>query len=182
MIIDLFQPATRKLHSRLYFLPHQLPYPRLGGHLYPTAGFCVFHPNRSRLHRAGGPWPASLHQPFLSLMLRTFLALLLGVALVGEAAAQTAPARKSGTATRQPSKRVRTGAANTTAAPAAGGRDDIGPGGNGAVGSTETADGKGQGVYAAPGMSVKVSDPKKVGGYNGPAPARSKTPTTLTPR
>jgi hypothetical protein len=68
------------------------------------------------------------------------------------------------------------------AKPVPGTRHDIGPGGNGAVGSTESADGKGQNAYAAPGMPVNVDNPKKVEGYNGPAPTKPRSGTTLTPR
>lgn len=129
-------------------------------------------------------------------MLRSLLSALVALAFIANAAAQSAPATKTTKATATKTTTRTAAARNTTMKPAAarsasasaskaantGGRDDIGPGGNGAVGSTESADGKGQGVYAAPGMSVKVSDPKKVQGYNGPAPARTKSRTTLTPR
>ncbi|MBF9222545.1 hypothetical protein [Hymenobacter ruricola] len=127
-------------------------------------------------------------------MVRTLLSVAFALAVVAEAAAQSAPAGTTKTTqttrkTTRPAARTQattrattTKRTNTTAAPANGGRDDIGPGGNGAVGSTESADGKGQSVYAAPGMPVNVDNPKKVEGYNGPAPARAKTPTTLTPR
>lgn len=133
-------------------------------------------------------------------MFRTLLTLLVALAIAAEASAQSAPAAttkttvRTKTAVRRPAaktkrttthkatKTVRT--ANTTAQPAPeyGTRTDIGPGGNGATGSTESADGKGQGVYAAPGMPVNVDNPKKVEGYNGPAPARPRNGTTLTPR
>ncbi|MFD2721898.1 hypothetical protein ACFST9_24490 [Hymenobacter monticola] len=125
-------------------------------------------------------------------MLRSLLSVLLALAFVVEAAAQSAPATKTTKATA--TKTTRTSATrNTTMKPAAGsasasksassgGRNDIGPGGNGAVGSTEAADGKGQSIYAAPGMPVNVDNPKNVQGYNGPAPTRTKSRTTLTPR
>ncbi|GAB2854048.1 hypothetical protein [Hymenobacter ruber] len=121
-------------------------------------------------------------------MIRTVLTLVLALAIAAEASAQTAPATKTATRkttttrTATPKKMV---TRNTTASPApaeTGDRTKIGPGGNGAVGSTESADGKGQSVYAAPGMPVNVDNPKKVGSYNGPAPVRSKGGTTLTPR
>ena len=118
-------------------------------------------------------------------MFRTLFTILVGLALVGEATAQTTPARKAPT-TKGAAPRKATGSTTAQARrPAARpmtGRDDIGPGGNGAVGSTEAADGKGQGVYAAPGMPVNVDNPKKVEGYNGPAPTRARRGTTLTPR
>ncbi|UOQ98466.1 hypothetical protein MUN81_03015 [Hymenobacter sp. 5317J-9] len=127
-------------------------------------------------------------------MFRMLLSGVLALAVVAEAAAQTAPTTKTATTTRKSGARpaakaaaparaattTRAAAANTTAA--AGGRNDIGPGGNGAVGSTESADGKGQSIYAAPGMPVNVDNPKKVGKYDGPAPVRTKSRTTLTPR
>ncbi|MDO7850081.1 hypothetical protein [Hymenobacter convexus] len=122
-------------------------------------------------------------------MLRSLLSALLALAIVAEAAAQSAPATKTTkakttkTATRTATTRNTTmKPASARTAPNSGGRNDIGPGGNGAVGSTESADGKGQSVYAAPGMPVNVDNPKKVQGYNGPAPARTKSRTTLTPR
>ena len=116
------------------------------------------------------------------LMIRAVLTLILALAVAAEASAQNAPATKAAAHRTAPKQAV---VRNTTARPApaeTGGRTKIGPGGNGAVGSTESADGKGQGVYAAPGMSVKVDNPKNVGGYNGPAPTRPKSSTTLTPR
>lgn len=112
-------------------------------------------------------------------MLRTLFTCLLALTLVVEATAQTTPgATAPRKATTRPAPK------NTTAQPArnAAGRSDIGPAGNGAVGSTESADGKGQNVYAAPGMPVNVDNPKKVQGYNGPAPVRGRRGTTLTPR
>ncbi|MDO7845400.1 hypothetical protein Q5H92_03455 [Hymenobacter sp. M29] len=122
-------------------------------------------------------------------MLRSLLSALLALALVAEAAAQSAPATKTTTKAKTTKTSTRPAATrNTTMKPAAasapnsGGRNDIGPGGNGAVGSTESADGKGQSIYAAPGMPVNVDNPKKVQGYNGPAPARTKSRTTLSPR
>ncbi|GAB3854715.1 hypothetical protein GCM10028822_24910 [Hymenobacter terrigena] len=115
-------------------------------------------------------------------MIRSILTLMFALAVMAEASAQTAPATKAAPRTTTPKKMV---TRNTTASPApaeTGGRTKVGPAGNGAVGSTESADGKGQSVYAAPGMPVNVDNPKKVGSYNGPAPARTKTSTTLTPR
>ena len=137
-------------------------------------------------------------------MIRTLFSLLLALAVAAEASAQTAPATatkttaRTKTATRRAVRKTprtttrktsarKTGATSAPARPAAetGGRNDIGPGGNGARGSTASADGQGQGVYAAPGMSVKVGNPRKVGNYDGsPAgtPARTRGGTTLTPR
>ncbi|WP_210513668.1 hypothetical protein [Hymenobacter terricola] len=134
-------------------------------------------------------------------MIRTLFSLLLALAVAAEASAQATPGVKTKTATHtkttvhRPAKvrstthktTVKGAAAQSSApsAPAAGGRNDIGPGGNGAVGSTESADGKGQNAYAAPGMPININNPKKVGDYNGdPAgkPARRRSGTTLTPR
>ena len=68
----------------------------------------------------------------------------------------------------------------TTAAPADGSF------GNGATGSSANADGKGQGVYAAPGMAVDVTPSKEVGSYKGTAekaaPKPASTGTTLSPK
>ena len=115
-------------------------------------------------------------------MLRSLLSALLALAIVAEAAAQSAPATKAKTTKAATARNTTMKPAAARTAPAYGRRDDIGPGGNGAVGSTESADGKGQSVYAAPGMPVNVDNPKKVQGYNGPAPTRTKSRTTLTPR
>jgi hypothetical protein len=115
-------------------------------------------------------------------MTRSFLTLMLALAVTAAASAQTAPAAKTATRKTTPKKMA---TRNTTASPApaeTGDRTKIGPAGNGAVGSTESADGKGQNAYAAPGMPVNIDNPKKVEGYNGPAPARTKSGTTLTPR
>jgi hypothetical protein len=116
------------------------------------------------------------------MLLRSFFSPLLVLAVVASAAAQTAPVKKT-TKTRATTTRSTTMQNQAATKPTPGGRNDIGPGGNGAVGSTESADGKGQGVYAAPGMPVNVDNPKKVEGYNGPAPTtKSRTGTTLSPR
>ena len=115
-------------------------------------------------------------------MTRSVLSLLLALAITAAASAQTPSATKAATRKTTPKKAVMR---NTTASSAPAGmgvRTKIGPGGNGAVGSTAPADGKGQGVYAAPGMPVNIDNPKKVEGYNGPAPTRPKSGTTLTPR
>jgi hypothetical protein len=161
-------------------------------------GFAYAYRNRNAPEQAvsGAFWAAILFILSPPAMFRILLSGALALAVVAEASAQSAPANttratttkttahtatKSRTATRKTTA-TRTGAANASAARAAGGRDDVGPGGNGAVGSTETADGKGQNAYAAPGMPVNVDNPKKVGGYNGPAPTRAKSRTTLTPR
>ena len=115
-------------------------------------------------------------------MIRAVLPLLLALAVAAEAAAQTAPATKATTRKSTPKKGVMR---NPTARPMpaeTGGRTKTGPAGNGATGSTESADGKGQSVYAAPGMPVNVDNPRKMEGYNGPAPTRTKSRTTLTPR
>lgn len=111
-------------------------------------------------------------------MLRSALTLILALTFVAEAAAQTMPATKTATRRTTPKKAVMR---NTTARPApteTGGRNNS----PGAVGSAESADDKGQSLYAAPGMPVNVSDPKKVGSYDGPAATKTKSNTTLTPR
>lgn len=110
--------------------------------------------------------------------LRSFIPSLLLLAVAASATAQTAPAKKT-TKARSTTMQSR---ATAKPKPMPGGRNDIGPGGNGAVGSAESADGKGQSVYAAPGMPVNVDNPKKVEGYNGPARTKPRTGTTLTPR
>ncbi|MGY3091199.1 hypothetical protein ACVWYF_004265 [Hymenobacter sp. UYAg731] len=121
-------------------------------------------------------------------MIRSVLALLLALTVAAGASAQTAPATKTATRKTTITRKTtpkRAVVRNTTASPApaeTGGRTKTGPAGNGSVGSTESADGKGQGVYAAPGMPVNVSDPKKVKSYDGPASSRTKSRTTLTPR
>lgn len=123
-------------------------------------------------------------------MFRTLLSLVVALTIVAKASAQTAPAgttkktavHRSATKKTTFTTRKTTNTTSQPAAPEYGTRTDIGPGGNGAVGSTESADGKGQGVYAAPGMPVNVDNPKKVEGYNGPAPTKPRSGTTLTPR
>lgn len=116
----------------------------------------------------------------LLMMLRSLLSALALLAVVATASAQTTPVKK--TAKTRATTRSTTGQSRPAAKPMPNTRTNTGPGGNGAVGSTENADGKGQNTYAAPGMPVNVDNPKKVEGYNGPAPARPRTGTTLTPR
>ena len=113
-------------------------------------------------------------------MLRSFYTLALLLAVAAGATAQTAPAKKT-TKTRATTSRNTT-MQGKTPKPMRGDRNDTGPAGNGAVGSRESADGKGQNAYAAPGLPVNVDNPKKVEGYNGPAPTRPRSGTTLTPR
>jgi hypothetical protein len=147
---------------------------------------------------------------FLPLMFRTLFSLLLAAIVVAEAAAQTTPTNTTAatsstttvikknapakprpvrTTTRKKStKRVGNPKTSTkrtiTVLPAPPEnrpfRKDIGPNGNGSVGSTANADGKGQGVYAAPGQPVNVQS-TKVEGYDGPAPKPAKSENTLTP-
>lgn len=137
-------------------------------------------------------------------MFRTLLSFLLLLAVAAETSAQTTPAgattttatkttARTRTTTRRPVKKARrtivrktttrsVGAASSPA-PAAGERTAIGPGGNGAVGSSATADSKGENVYAAPGMPVHVQT-GKVESYNGRAAgerAPAKGSSTLTP-
>jgi hypothetical protein len=116
------------------------------------------------------------------MLLRSFLASLMVLTVAVSATAQTTPAKKTTTKARATTSRSTTMQSRAAAKPVPGTRHDIGPGGTGAVGSTESADGKGQNAYAAPGMPVNVDNPKKVEGYNGPAPAKPRSGTTLTPR
>ena len=139
-------------------------------------------------------------------MFRTLLSFLLVLAVAAETSAQTtAPTgattttaiktttARTRTTTRRPVKKARRTTvrktttrrvgATTSPAPAAGERTAIGPGGNGAVGSSATADSKGENVYAAPGMPVHVQS-GKVEAYNGRAAgerAPAKGSSTLTP-
>lgn len=142
-------------------------------------------------------------------MFRLLFSLLLILALGAGAMAQTAPVdrptaspktttRTTTTTTHRPVKKARRttirkttvkrlgAATNTTPAPApAPASPAVGAsGGNGVTGSTEGADGKGQGSYAAPGMPIDVQS-GKVESYNGPAPGertRAKKSTTLAPK
>ncbi len=141
-------------------------------------------------------------------MFRILFSLLLILALGAGATAQTAPApgptaspkttTRTTTTTHRPVKKARRttirkttvkrlgAATNTTPAPApAPASPAVGAsGGNGVTGSTEGADGKGQGSYAAPGMPIDVQS-GKVESYNGPAPSertRAKKSTTLAPK
>ena len=138
-------------------------------------------------------------------MFRTLLSFLLLLAVAAETSAQTTPAgattttatktttARTRTTTRRPVKKARrtivrktttrSVGATSSPAPAAGERTAIGPGGNGAVGSSATADSKGENVYAAPGMPVHVQT-GKVEPYNGRAAgerAPAKGSSTLTP-
>lgn len=138
-------------------------------------------------------------------MFRTLLSFLLLLAVAAETSAQTTPAgattttatkttARTRTTTRRPVKKARrtmvrktttrrVGATSAPARPAVAERTAIGPGGNGAVGSSATADSKGENVYAAPGMPVNVQT-GKVESYNG-RPAGERAPakgnSTLTP-
>ncbi|MDO7875202.1 hypothetical protein Q5H93_10705 [Hymenobacter sp. ASUV-10] len=55
-----------------------------------------------------------------------------------------------------------------------------GPAGNGATGSRASADGAGQGAYAAPGEAIQPAAPTGQS-YDGPAPRRVKSENTLAP-
>ena len=50
-----------------------------------------------------------------------------------------------------------------------------------AMATSDPANGKGQGVYAAPGQPVNVQSGATTG-YDGAAPRRAKASTTITPR
>lgn len=56
---------------------------------------------------------------------------------------------------------------------------------NGSIGSQESADGKGQGAYAAPGQPINLPSGKKTDSYDGRAPkspgTNSKGSSTLKP-
>ncbi|GAB3587964.1 hypothetical protein GCM10027345_39290 [Hymenobacter daeguensis] len=91
---------------------------------------------------------------------------------MASATAQTTPARKT-TTTRRTTATPRSANSTMQAKPAAG---------SSAANATDNADSKGQNIYAAPGEPINVSNPKKVEGYNGPAPTRPRTGTTLSPR
>ena len=110
---------------------------------------------------------------------------LLALAIAAEATAQTVPNRTKTTnsATRRSAQKARATARKPAAKPAAamGGRTDTAPAGDGAAGSPKSADGQSQSIYAAPGMPIIVN-PKKIQGYDGPAPTKAPANTTLTPR
>lgn len=115
-------------------------------------------------------------------MIRSILTLALALAFATQASAQTTPATNAAARKTTLPKAARP---NTSASPApteTGDRAKIGAGGNGAVGTTDSSDGRGQSIYAAPGMPVNIDNPKKAQGYDGPAPTRTKSRTTLTPR
>lgn len=131
-------------------------------------------------------------------MFRTLFSGLLLLAVVAEAAAQTTPTGSTTAAAKTTTRRPTSTAPRPATAKTAGAtskkmarspeptapRQKIGPRGNGAVGSGESADGKGQGMYAAPGTPVNVSDPKQVSSYdNKPAGKLNRTTgSTITPR
>lgn len=125
-------------------------------------------------------------------MFRSFLSLLLAVGALA-ATAQTAPApAKKSTMPRPIMRRnPRPTAPKTAPVPAA--TSDAtatapdGGFGNGAPGASSAKDGgKGQGVYAAPGMPVDVTPGKEVGSYKGTTdkatPAKRTGGTTLAPK
>lgn len=95
--------------------------------------------------------------------------------------ARTATTRKTATRKR-PAKIKATKKSTSVVLPARAEAEPqrVGPHGGGTVGSHASADGAGQGVYAAPGAPVDVQQ-GKVESYDGPAPKRGKTQTTLTP-
>ena len=115
-------------------------------------------------------------------MIRSILTLALALAFATQARPKRPPLQA---AARKTTLQQTQQAPNTSASPApteTGGRARIGAGGNGAVGTTDSSDGRGQSIYAAPGMPVNIDNPKKAQGYDGPAPTRTKSRTTLTPR
>ena len=126
-------------------------------------------------------------------MFRTLLSCLFLLAFVADASAQTpAPAtvrrttRQKTTTRRTTRKPRRTTVRKTStnklgmAAPAS--RTGAGaPRERAAVATPGPAGSKGQGVYAAPGEPVGPPNGATMG-YDGAAPRRAKTSTTLTPR
>ncbi|MFD1468398.1 hypothetical protein ACFQ48_09195 [Hymenobacter caeli] len=111
-------------------------------------------------------------------MLRSLLAVLLAASALA-ATAQTAPRRAAKPATTT-AKTKPVPAATSDATATDGGF------GNGAPSSSANDGGKGQGVYAAPGMPVDVTSGKEVGSYKGTTdkatPARRTGTTTLSPK
>ncbi len=119
-------------------------------------------------------------------MLRSFLTLLWAVAALA-ATAQTTPRPAHKTAMRKPARPPKATTPVPAAATAASSAATDGGFGNGAPGSSANADGKGQGVYAAPGMAVDVTPGKEVGSYKGTTdkatPAKAApSGTTLSPK
>lgn len=145
-------------------------------------------------------------------MLRSlpFLGALSALLLIGApnaSAQQTHPVRAGSAATHKPAphqpvsatgKRSSattkaSGATSTSAAAASGssGSNDVTNNSdtpntvnaNGSIGSQETADGKGQGAYAAPGTPVNPEGGKKTDSYRGKAPKSksSRGSSTLKP-
>ncbi len=110
---------------------------------------------------------------------------LLVLAIAAEATAQTVPARTKTTnpTTRRAAQKAPATVRKPTAEPVAAtdGRAGTGPADGGAVDSSKSTDGQSQSIYAAPGMPIIVN-PKKVQGYDGPAPTKAPANTTLTPR
>lgn len=96
------------------------------------------------------------------------------------------PARTAVSARASSTKRVGTaGATKTRTAVVLPAKPDPkplrkGPAGNGAAGSRATADGAGQGAYAAPGEPIEPPTPTGQS-YDGPAPRRAKSENTLAP-
>lgn len=135
-------------------------------------------------------------------MLRFLLAGLLVVVGTALASAQTAnttaatattvtkttkqPARTTVRTRASSSKRVgKAGATKTRTAVILPAKPDPkpvrkGPAGNGATGSRASADGAGQGAYAAPGEPIQPASPTGQT-YDGPAPRRVKSENTLAP-
>ena len=122
-------------------------------------------------------------------MLRSFFTLLLAVAALA-ATAQTAPAPAKKTAPGRPIMRRNPRPAAPKAAPVPAATSDAtatdGGFGNGAPSSSANDGGKGQGVYAAPGMPVDIKAGKEVEPYNStnqkPGDKPAKRTTTLSPK
>ncbi len=112
-------------------------------------------------------------------MLRSLLTVLLATSALA-ATAQTAPRRAAKPATTTANtKPVPTATSDATATD--------GDFGNGAPSSSSANDGgKGQGVYAAPGMPVHIKSGKRVEPYNStnqkPGDKPAKGTTTLSPK
>ena len=128
-------------------------------------------------------------------MFRTLLSCLLLLALAAEASAQATPpapatvrhATQQTTTHRTTTKPRRTTVRKTStkkvglATPARRPGAVVVRSQRAAVTAPGPASGKGQGVYAAPGEPVDIQNGATMG-YDGAAPRRAKTTTTLTPR
>ncbi|MGI4886342.1 MAG: hypothetical protein ACRYFR_15405 [Janthinobacterium lividum] len=122
-------------------------------------------------------------------MIRSFLSLLLAAGALA-AAAQTTPLPAKKSSMPRPIMRRNPRPAAPKKAPVPAATSDAtatgGGFGNDAPSSSANDGGKGQGVYAAPGMAVDVTSGKEVGSYKGTTdkatPAKRTSGTTLSPK